>query len=63
MSSTTVLYAAGGVSDVAKQQLKILKYILRAFMLRRTKALLVESGILMLPPLTEITVLDSPPLI
>ncbi|XP_038976298.1 probable helicase CHR10 isoform X6 [Phoenix dactylifera] len=47
----------GDVSDKAKRQLKILKYILRAFMLRRTKALLVKSGILMLPPLTEITVL------
>nr|XP_019705247.1 probable helicase CHR10 isoform X3 [Elaeis guineensis] len=47
----------GSVSDKAKRQLRILKYILRAFMLRRTKAQLVESGILMLPPLTEITVL------
>ncbi|KAK9092723.1 hypothetical protein Syun_027634 [Stephania yunnanensis] len=41
----------------AKEQLKILKYILRAFMLRRTKFMLVQSGILSLPPLTEITVL------
>ncbi|KAK9158073.1 hypothetical protein Scep_004647 [Stephania cephalantha] len=41
----------------AKEQLKILKYILRAFMLRRTKSMLVQSGILSLPPLTEITVL------
>ncbi|KAK9162951.1 hypothetical protein Syun_003853 [Stephania yunnanensis] len=41
----------------AKEQLKILKYIPRAFMLRRTKSMLVQSGILSLPPLTEITVL------
>ncbi|KAK9151745.1 hypothetical protein Syun_010054 [Stephania yunnanensis] len=40
-----------------KEQLKILKYILRAFMLRRTKSMLVQSEILSLPPLTEITVL------
>ncbi|KAK9151787.1 hypothetical protein Syun_010096 [Stephania yunnanensis] len=41
----------------AKEQLRILKYILRAFMLRRTKSMLVQNGILSLPPLTEITVL------
>jgi len=28
-------------------------------MLRRTKALLIESGILVLPPLTELTVYGS----
>ncbi|XP_068650407.1 probable helicase CHR10 isoform X2 [Aristolochia californica] len=40
-----------------KERFKTLKYILRAFMLRRTKSMLVESGTLMLPPLTEITVM------
>lgn len=48
---------AGHDAGKAKGQFKILKYILKAFMLRRTKALLVESGSLMLPPLTEITVM------
>uniref|UniRef100_A0A1D1YTL9 Chromodomain-helicase-DNA-binding protein 1-like n=1 Tax=Anthurium amnicola TaxID=1678845 RepID=A0A1D1YTL9_9ARAE len=41
----------------AKGQVKILKYILKAFMLRRTKSLLIENGTLMLPPLTEVTVM------
>ncbi|VFQ75789.1 unnamed protein product [Cuscuta campestris] len=41
----------------ANGQLKILKYILGAFMLRRTKSQLVESGTLVLPSLTEITVM------
>lgn len=49
----------GGEATKAKRQFKVLKYIMRAFMLRRTKALLVESGTLVLPPLTEITVSDS----
>ncbi|XP_059651621.1 probable helicase CHR10 isoform X1 [Cornus florida] len=40
-----------------KEQFKILKYILGAFMLRRTKSTLIKSGTLMLPPLTEITVM------
>ena len=40
----------------AKEQLKILKSILGAFMLRRTKSKLIESGTLVLPSLTEITV-------
>ncbi|XAR63236.1 DNA helicase [Bertholletia excelsa] len=35
----------------------ILKYILGAFMLRRTKSKLIDSGTLVLPPLTEITVM------
>ncbi|KAG7025346.1 putative helicase CHR10, partial [Cucurbita argyrosperma subsp. argyrosperma] len=38
-------------------QFKSLKYILSAFLLRRTKAKLSESGVLLLPPLTEITVM------
>ncbi|CAH9112666.1 unnamed protein product [Cuscuta epithymum] len=41
----------------ANRQLKILKYILGAFMLRRTKTQLIESGTLVLPSLTEITVM------
>ncbi|XP_077235394.1 SNF2 domain-containing protein / helicase domain-containing protein [Tasmannia lanceolata] len=49
--------SAGYDAADAKEQFRILKYILRAFMLRRTKSMLVESGALMLPPLTEITVL------
>ncbi|XP_028798890.1 probable helicase CHR10 isoform X2 [Neltuma alba] len=40
-----------------KEQLKILKSILGAFMLRRTKSKLIESGTLVLPSLTEITVM------
>ncbi|PRQ57238.1 putative DNA helicase chromatin remodeling SNF2 family [Rosa chinensis] len=39
------------------EQLKSLKRILGAFMLRRTKSKLIEIGDLFLPPLTEITVL------
>ncbi|KAF8780320.1 hypothetical protein HU200_001420 [Digitaria exilis] len=41
----------------SNRQFKIVKHILKAFMLRRTKALLIESGILALPPLTELTVM------
>lgn len=40
-----------------KGQFKILKYVLGAFMLRRTKSKLIESGTLVLPPLKEITVM------
>ncbi|EMS67549.1 Chromodomain-helicase-DNA-binding protein 1-like protein [Triticum urartu] len=47
---------SGSEANKANRQFKILKHILRAFMLRRTKALLIESGILELPPLTELTV-------
>lgn len=42
-----------------KEPFKILKYVLGAFMLRRTKSTLMESGTLLLPPVTEITVLVS----
>ncbi|KAK9148343.1 hypothetical protein Scep_007100 [Stephania cephalantha] len=49
--------SSGEYAVRAKEQLKILKYILRAFMLRRTKSMLVQSGILSLPPLTEITLI------
>ncbi|TVU48703.1 hypothetical protein EJB05_08348, partial [Eragrostis curvula] len=50
---------AGAEANRANREFKILKHILRAFMLRRTKALLIEGGILALPPLTELTVSDS----
>ncbi|XP_057999585.1 probable helicase CHR10 isoform X2 [Hevea brasiliensis] len=40
-----------------KRQLKNLKCIMTAFMLRRTKSKLIECGNLVLPPLTEITVM------
>ncbi|KZV43498.1 chromodomain-helicase-DNA-binding protein 1-like [Dorcoceras hygrometricum] len=46
-------------AEKAKEQFKILKYVLGAFMLRRTKSKLTESGTLLLPPITEITVLVS----
>ncbi|XP_050203672.1 probable helicase CHR10 isoform X1 [Mercurialis annua] len=38
-------------------QFKTLKFILKAFMLRRTKSKLIKSGNLVLPPLTEFTVM------
>lgn len=44
-------------TEKAKEQFKILKYVLGAFMLRRTKSKLTESGTLLLPPITEITVM------
>ncbi|KAL3537043.1 hypothetical protein ACH5RR_000409 [Cinchona calisaya] len=44
-------------SEKAQNQFVILKYILGAFMLRRTKVKLIEAGTLVLPPLTEITVM------
>lgn len=49
----------GDEANKAKRQFKIIKHILKAFMLRRTKALLIKSGILALPPLTELTVYGS----
>ncbi|KAF3622051.1 hypothetical protein FXO38_31516 [Capsicum annuum] len=54
-----LLDSTGPNADKAKEQFKILKYVIGAFMLRRTKSQLIESGILVLPPLTEITVLYS----
>ncbi|CAN6460888.1 unnamed protein product [Victoria cruziana] len=48
------------VSGKKTSQFGVLKYILKAFLLRRTKSMLVESGTLLLPPLTEITVLVPP---
>ncbi|KAL5209376.1 hypothetical protein ABZP36_004999 [Zizania latifolia] len=47
----------GDETNNVSKQFKILKHVLRAFMLRRTKALLIQSGILALPPLTELTVM------
>ncbi|XP_055817519.1 probable helicase CHR10 isoform X1 [Solanum dulcamara] len=44
-------------ADKAKEQFKILKYVIGAFMLRRTKSQLIKLGTLVLPPLTEITVM------
>ncbi|KAK4414628.1 putative helicase CHR10 [Sesamum alatum] len=40
-------------TEKVKEQFKILKYVLGAFMLRRTKSKLVESGTLSLPPVTK----------
>lgn len=39
------------------KQFKLLRYVVHAFMIRRTKALLVKNGTLSLPPLSEATVL------
>ncbi|KAJ1430888.1 SNF2-related, N-terminal domain [Sesbania bispinosa] len=44
-------------SPKVKERLQILRSVLGAFMLRRTKSKLVECGNLVLPPLTETTVL------
>lgn len=41
---------------VVQEKLRNIKYLLGAFMLRRMKSKLIESGSLYLPPLTEITV-------
>ncbi|KAL3649421.1 putative helicase chr10 [Castilleja foliolosa] len=46
-------------AEKVKEQFKILKYVLGAFMLRRTKAKLMEAGTLLLPPVTEITVVAA----
>ncbi|KAF8099698.1 hypothetical protein N665_0238s0027 [Sinapis alba] len=48
---------SGLESSNVKETYKSLKFILGAFMLRRTKSLLIESGNLVLPPLTELTVM------
>ncbi|KAL3839220.1 hypothetical protein ACJIZ3_023811 [Penstemon smallii] len=49
--------STGKDAENRKEQFKILKYVLGAFMLRRTKSKLMESGTLFLPPVTEITVM------
>ena len=56
--STLFDFSTGGETNKTDKQFKILKHVLRAFMLRRTKALLIQSGILALPSLTELTVYD-----
>lgn len=47
----------GKGAPIAKEKFKSLRYILGAFMLRRTKSRLIETGTLSLPPLTEITLM------
>ncbi|KAL1802765.1 hypothetical protein ACET3Z_031412 [Daucus carota] len=49
--------AYGQDAEKVKEQFKVLRYILGALMLRRTKYMLMESGSLVLPPLTEITLM------
>ncbi|PWA69816.1 SNF2 domain-containing protein / helicase domain-containing protein [Artemisia annua] len=48
---------SGKGAPIVKDKFKSLKYILGAFMLRRTKSRLIEAGTLSLPPLTEITLM------
>lgn len=60
-SDTNEFSLAGPGTTEVKEKFKILKYILGVFMLRRTKAKLIEYGTLVLPPLTEITLLVSSP--
>ncbi|XVF33572.1 hypothetical protein REPUB_Repub17cG0179900 [Reevesia pubescens] len=50
-------FSSDSTPSKTKEQFKSLKYILKAFMLRRTKSKLIECGNLVLPPLTEITVM------
>ncbi|KFK37293.1 hypothetical protein AALP_AA4G238600 [Arabis alpina] len=50
-------FLSGLDASNVKEVYKSLKFILGAFMLRRTKSLLIESGNLVLPPLTELTVM------
>eukprot|EP01018_Ginkgo_biloba_P001772 Gb_15026 [translate_table: standard] len=52
----TVVTQGGNTSGDCRQ-FKLLRYIVHAFMLRRTKAMLVKNGTLTLPPLSEVTVL------
>ncbi|KMS99989.1 hypothetical protein BVRB_1g018280 isoform A [Beta vulgaris subsp. vulgaris] len=49
--------SAGHDGAAVKESINTLKCLLGAFMLRRTKSKLVECGTLVLPPLTEITVM------
>ncbi|XP_076956244.1 putative helicase CHR10 isoform X1 [Bidens hawaiensis] len=50
-------FKEGKGAPIAKDKFKSLKYVLGAFMLRRTKSKLIETGTLSLPPLTEITLM------
>ncbi|XP_052193253.1 probable helicase CHR10 isoform X2 [Diospyros lotus] len=47
----------GHAAAEVKEAFRMLRYILGAFMLRRTKFKLIDSGTLVLPPLTEVTVM------
>ncbi|XP_057828466.2 probable helicase CHR10 isoform X4 [Cryptomeria japonica] len=49
--------AAGDNTSGDDKQVKLLRYIVQVFMLRRTKAFLVQNGTLTLPPLSEVTVM------
>ncbi|XP_042512904.1 probable helicase CHR10 isoform X3 [Macadamia integrifolia] len=49
--------SAGHDAVKAEEEFKLLKFVLGAFMLRRTKSMLIQCGTLVLPPLTEITVM------
>ncbi|KAI3681429.1 hypothetical protein L6452_36224 [Arctium lappa] len=49
--------SSGKGAPIVEEKFKSLKYILGAFMLRRTKSRLIETGTLSLPPLTEITLM------
>ncbi|KAI3693875.1 hypothetical protein L1987_76830 [Smallanthus sonchifolius] len=50
-------FKEGKGAPIVKEKFKSLKYVLGAFMLRRTKSRLIEIGTLSLPPLTEITLM------
>ncbi|KAK9076488.1 hypothetical protein SSX86_004822 [Deinandra increscens subsp. villosa] len=50
-------FKEGKGAPIVKEKFKSLKYVLGAFMLRRTKSRLIETGTLSLPPLTEITLM------
>ncbi|KAF5801133.1 putative DNA helicase chromatin remodeling SNF2 family [Helianthus annuus] len=50
-------FKEGKGAPIVKEKFKSLKYVLAAFMLRRTKSRLIETGTLSLPPLTEITLM------
>ncbi|RVW97131.1 putative helicase CHR10 [Vitis vinifera] len=52
-----IFFLTGEKVAEVKDQFRTLKYILGAFMLRRMKSKLIECGTLVLPPLTEITVM------
>ncbi|GAV80488.1 SNF2_N domain-containing protein/Helicase_C domain-containing protein [Cephalotus follicularis] len=51
-------HSSGLEASYVEVRYKTLKHILGAFMLRRTKTKLIESGNLELPPLTEITMIS-----
>ena len=57
MSIKVATLTQGDNTSGCSKQFKMLKYIVHAFMLQRTKALLVKNGTLTLPPLSGVTVL------